>query len=342
MTSKKINRGKISEQIKRQTVDICIDDALSGIKRRGKDPEDSQRPLMIHCHLDLIKMSGQYNYKYLQEKLGPLKVDDEFVPDERSPNYRTKLMRSFKEGIYMNIFVNPVENYFPYCYMEIHQKNTLGINKIKRFITCLDRDFPRLNVSGVEYANDIYCLGSDAAMDIYDALQRHYYVPYLREMPEPDSNGKKKKKKKKTNRVCHVGSDKIYERGNNQKKHGEGWSIKYLDRIRIEHTANRQQLINHGIIEIGDLLKNAKFFELNKRAYRFVNFKKSDILPKYYDSYNSNPLYPNSFQAEFIFHRKNETVKNIIQYIADTPHFEELVSTLSDCWVRFDRSWESA
>lgn len=334
------DRKRRSEQIKQQTVNIYLDDSLSGIKRKGKDPEDIRKPLDIRSHLHLIVLSsdrkrGKYDYAYLTTKLGKLKVDNTFIPERRQPQYGMQLMKNFGNGIAVNVFVNPLDPFLPPCYMEIHLKNNPKIERVKNFLIDLADKFPALNVSKIEYANDIYCLNSKTAREVYEVIRRHLYVPYQRTIR--DYGEQIGVKYGKMNRVYRIGDTKMYERGKDSKKCGEGWPDECLDRIRLEHTACRRQLKNHDICTIGDLIKNPKFFELNKKVYGFKNYKKSDKLPRFYDSFNSAPNNIDSFQAEHLFHKKH--IKNIGQYVEDTPNFKKLKSTLFDCWSYFDKTW---
>lgn len=335
-----INRKKGSEQLKHQMVDIYIHDSLSGIKRRGKDPEDTRQQLSIRSHLHLMVLtSNEYSLQTLKGHLGDFKCDGRFHPGDRQPNYGSKWIRWFRHGIFMNIFTNPVYPFLPLCYVEIHQKGNFIMGRYKRFVSELASTFPSLKVAKVEYANDVYCLNPSASRDLFEAIRRFLYVPYQRSAVL-DYGDQLVDLYGESNRVYRVGNRIVYERGKDGDKSGEGWAIDVLDRVRLEHSAKRRQLMKNGISTISDFVKNPKFYELNKNIYRFVNFTGSNCLPKVYDAYNSDSGMVDSFEGEYIYHRNAKTVKNIGQYTIDTSDFKEVLSTLHECWSRFDRNWQ--
>jgi hypothetical protein len=343
--NKKIDRARDSEGIKKQTVAQYIDGTLGDIERIGGHPDNRQLPLKIYSHLHLIVLSGYYNYKDLKEKLGRLKVDKEFVPGERQPNYTAKAIRNFKYGISVDCFYNPIDPFFPFCLVEIHQRNSPPKGILKEFLMKLYKDFPGLKVSGVEYGNDIHCTDSGAVEELQWLLTRHLYIPYQRSIGDSEKKGNKNKKIRsgknygRKNRVLRMGDYfKMYERGRDPNKWDDHWVIEDCDRVRLEHTADRRKLLNHGIDTIGDLAKNPKFFDLNKGVYHFVNFAGSDKLPSMYDDYNSDPTNLDCFQAEHICRRSK--TKNIKQYVRDTPEFAELLSALHNSWINYDKKWQ--
>lgn len=342
--NKKIDRKKGSEGIKKQTVGIYITDSLSDILRRGGDQHDRRQPLAIDSFLHKIELSSRReykrNYQDFADKFGPLKKDDNFNPEKRRPGYSTKYIRNFTDGFTMDFFLKPVKPYMPTCYIEIHPGLAPDMAKYKRFLQeQLADNFPDLQVSNVEYTNDIYCVNNRAVEGLYTSIKRHIFVGYQNkvfDLKEPSTFGIGEKLE--MNQVCHVGNGvKVYERGENRHKHGKGWPKESCDRVRLEYTVSRSELHAVGIDTIVDFLKDPKFLKLNKGKYRFVHFEKSKILPPIYSPYNSDPDNFDSVQSEQIYYRK--LLKNIRQCTIDTPYFEELKSSLEECWKAFDKTW---
>ncbi len=46
----------------------------------------------IEARLHKIKVSGDYSYNELNSIIGPLKKDENFIPEKRHPHYRTKML----------------------------------------------------------------------------------------------------------------------------------------------------------------------------------------------------------------------------------------------------------
>ncbi len=339
--------NKMCEGLRMTMMHGFIDGALSGIARRGGDPYNPNRrePLDVRSHIDLIVLSGNYNYLQLKEKLGELKVDESFIPAQRQPNYTQKAVRTFENGICLDCFYNPVDSFYPWCLLEVHQQNTPAMEYLKGFLVRLDQDLPMLNVSSVEYGNDIHCPDSKDVSEVSNIITRHLRIPYqrsIRNLTRKASDDTDEmeggKKYGRMNSVFRIGNHfKIYERGEDPKRYDDYWSLDDCDRVRLEHTAKRPELMKHHIGTIGAFSKHPNFYEINRNLYHFVHFDGTDKLPRFYDDYNSDPENPGCFMAEQMYYRKK--IKNINQYIHDTPRFAELLSAMRNSRIAYDEKW---
>ena len=115
-----------------------------------------------------------------------------------------------------------------------------------------------------------------------------------------------------------------------------------VDRVRLEFSAPRRVLVNHGVDTIADLIRLPQFYEINKNIYKFMHFKGSKKLPKLGQDYTmpDNNGNVGCFQSEVIGHRNN--VKNIAHYMENTEEFEVLKSALRNAMRRFDFEWIGA
>ena len=132
-------------------------------------------------------------------------------------------------------------------------------------------------------------------------------------------------------RTFMIGRTKTYERGSDKDKKDQSWDTEDLDRLRIEHTSNRPQLMRNGISNLNDLLDSTRFFTSHKDRYNFQHFD-SGKLPKFFQSYRTN-----SFQEEKGYYRKE--VNNITKYIKDFEPLSSLKKVLREAMEEFDRDY---
>jgi hypothetical protein len=314
-------------------------DVLLGIERVGGDPYNPTEPYNIKCFIHKIHLSGIYVYSDIVNNIGPLFVDSNFDPGTRSPNYKNKFIRNEKDFLLI-FFLNPKVPYFPPCYIEIHPKGYVSIQKYKKFLIWFDANLPGLNLSGIEYTSDQFCHGPKEVERLFDLERRYLYVPQSRGCNLIGENYAKFGRKNRLNFVCHNGNVKIYERGpDGQKKEG-AWERESINRVRLEYTASRPDIKKNGLENLKQFIESPQFHKMNKGRFRFMCFAGSNKLPNMWEDYGLSDIggSEGSFQAQHIILRKK--VKNIAAYMTKVEHFDPLMKRLEVLWSAFDARWQ--
>jgi hypothetical protein len=287
----------------------------------------------LEAKIHKIGLSGRYNYTNLKKSLGSL-YDD--TAHSKNANYDRKFIKQYP-GFYLIIYVNPKNNFMPRCLIELHPRGSTSPKEYKQFLVDLEKALPDMTLSKVEYAIDQYCSTPEKCESLYSAEVRNLFVPYQRSEVRPNTQittfyGNRDR----INRVCHfTKNQKIYERGRDDKKLDEGWSFETLDRVRLEHTALRDELKRHGLNTLRDFIDDPKLSAIIGNRWKFKAFK-FKTLPKPWQ-YKSRDLQRGCFQTEY--QQKRKTVKNISQYTKSIPEFAGLESRIRDEAFRFNDLW---
>jgi hypothetical protein len=334
-----VNRNKLRTKLATFQYHTIIESALEGIQRVGPDASDWEQPFKIECKIHRMVLTGLYGYKRIEEALGKLFVDETFDPVKQRSAYRARALRKV-QNFDVSIFVNPVTSR-PACLMRIDPQGDVSIKAYKEFLKWLDSGLPGLKVSSVEYANDQFCNDPKAAENLFMIERRHLYVPRQRHMRTYGETIARWGKKTRMNTVFRIGDNKLYERGPDKKKQDQFWLYRYVDRVRLEHTATREELRKRNIDRLTDFISHPRFYAVNKLIYGFKHFEGSKHLPRPWEGYPTpdDSGEPGCFQAEQIFHRRK--VNNIGQYLTDSNDFEPLLERLRDLWLKFDEEWEA-
>lgn len=313
--------------------------SLDGMLVTGPDPFDSEKPFRIECRVDRIVLTGLYSYNEIINALGRLWIDPKFDPEERRSVYRNKAVKKVNNFI-ITVHFNPMANR-PACKLIIDPQGDVSIKEYKPLLKWIDSGLPDLKASSVEYANDQFCRNPRAVENLFRVEMRHLFVPRQRSMGLYGDKIAKWGEKTRMNAVFRIGKEKLYERGPDGMKNGKGWSHEDVDRVRLEHTATRKELLKKGIDRLGDLIAHTRFYEVNKPIYGFKHFHKSTSLPHPWEAYlvPDEDVEPDSFQALQIFYRKEIT--NIGQCVADTHEFIPLLNRLHEIWGEFDKEWRA-
>jgi len=150
---------------------------------------------------------------------------------------------------------------------------------------------------------------------------------------------------KRTNFSIQWGNDKVYERGEDKNKKGDGWNYDDVDRVRLEHTADWKELRKHKIITLEDLIREPKFHEINKDIWKFKRFRQTKWskkkFPQEWEDYseeddNRNDKgegYPGSFQALY------KALGKPRAYVEPVPELTPLRESLIGAMKVFDTNW---
>ena len=143
-----------------------IHTALSGI---------SQYEASLH----MLVLFGNYNYDKIEEALGKLKIDNDFISAIRNPSYEKMAYRQFS-GFYLNVFYNPKKSYYPFCMIEVHPEKDLPIQTYKGFLIELNekliKKLPDIKLSSVEYAIDVFCNDPEAVQNLQWLIRSCLYL----------------------------------------------------------------------------------------------------------------------------------------------------------------------
>jgi len=297
---------------------------------------------------DKVILSGagrrEYDgYQSLFDALGDLWFQKDFDPKERGYMYRTKYIKN-EEGFQLSVFTGRSDPYYPPFQLVIYPRDTVTIASYKGYLSRLNQRLPHLNVSSVEYANDIYCLSPKTASELFLTLRTHMGVSYQGKV-ETSSGAMKIGRNIRMSSTFHIGEDmKTYERGSDGKKEqGGGWLREHIDRVRVEYTARRDKLRGADIRTLGDLVRHVNFYAVHlvhgKPLYGFRCFKGSKKLPKVWQGYRAKDgsKMPGSFQAECIRRRKH---MQLSQYVKPVEYLQPLEERLVETWHDYDREWK--
>ncbi|HEY9825940.1 MAG TPA: hypothetical protein V6D19_10860 [Stenomitos sp.] len=250
----------------------------------------------------------------------------------------------------LSVFIHRIKDEYPLFIIELVPKDDATAKDLKTFLTYINVTIPGLETSKIEYAIDLFCRKPNEVENLYMMIKRSLYTPYKNEPefyehdPLPDSVIGSR-----MNSTYYAKKDvlKVYERGNDHNKISyvhkgrktKGWRFKDLNRVRLEYTASRPDLVKHEIVSLTDLLTDCKIYHLNKNLYDFRFFKTKN-LPKYWDwpSYSTvnNKNQNGTFLLEYAAPRQ---LKNVRQCVAKIPEFQVLKKRMLAEMMKMESEW---
>ena len=269
--------------------------------------ETGKKDVFLHRHV----FKGNYTYNELEERLGRIKILSGEGYNYRWRHYSdTDMIWHNKRKL--RIFVNAKEPYMPSSFIEIS-------NPSLEYLIELNEAVPNLSNHLLEYTLDLYRDSSGAVRRLFNVLPKYYYVPHARKVRGPRGRNKQSND---FNRTIYIGKLKIYERGKDKEKMGDGWSKSELDRVRIEYEATEDFLSYNGINSLNDLIVNCNFERIFLKRFQFKIFRNSGQLPKENDKYEDERGLE-CFQKEYL-KAKNLGIDRLDQRIKDAPGFDDL------------------
>jgi hypothetical protein len=222
--------------------------------------------------------------------LGKLKFDEDYRPEDRGDMYGLKFIKQLP-NFKINVFTDPLSGYYPLMMVEVHPRGDIILDTHKTFLLQLSKALPGLKASGVEYPIDVYCQ-CDADY-LFWVLRHSLLIPYQRTtkfFADEDCKEKFAMTGKRNNFSVIWGNHKVYGRGEDKNQKGDGWDYDYVDRVRLEHTSDWDELRRHGITTLEDLIREPKFHEINKGIWNFKRFKQTKRskkkFPQEWDDYS--------------------------------------------------------
>jgi hypothetical protein len=142
---------------------------------------------------------------------------------------------------------------------------------------------------------------------------------------------------------------KIYERGPNSKRlKGNRWNHEDVDRVRLEFTISRHSgdFHKHGIASLSSFCEAPEFRGMVSNKINFKVFIKTTKLPGEESDYGHVATkikmanaQPESFQEEYLYHIKFDTVANISQHLGDAEKLAPLKKWILKELMEFDSMW---
>lgn len=289
---------------------------------------------------------------YFKRKFNNVGINHDPVPRKRMNGYKDQLI-VINDICTIYIFINRsagrITGCFPSFRMEIIPKEKTSANNFRDYLAELNELVPNLHPSEVEYTLDLFCKQPREVESLFLMVKRSLYVPYKNNPKAYDNYPDSSEDKRYNSSFYAARSVKIYERGNDDKKEKyahnsgkskKGWCHDNLNRLRLEHSANRTKLTKHGINTLSDLISDCSFFEINKNIYKFKCFI-SKTLPNYwlwqsYSTVNEEGS-KGAFQIEYVLGKHLQT--NIRQYMKDVKEFDALKEKLIQQMLNFDSVW---
>lgn len=298
------------------------------------------------------KLDGLYDWDTFKGIFPNAGINYDFVPDERMPNYNVQFTVDTDE-YKLNFFTYRKEGkgFCPPFYMDVTPKGNVSPTVFYKSLADLDKVFPKMCVSSVEYAIDIFCDSPKDVEWLFFLLRRTLFVPYAKEAKMKDEKSTTWDEKIGLSFTQHYGRDtKIYPRGDDDDfdDKEECWPYDKLNRVRLEYTPNRRELKNITINTLTDLLLNCKFQEISGKVYSFNRFEGPENYPEYYESDWSNYSAEDgngnkgAFQNEYVMASKDpKTKNNYRKYVVDIEDFELLKGIILTAMVAFDSDWKA-
>ena len=286
----------------------------------------------VEAKLHRLTLSAGLHYPNFKDRL-PSGLYEDSDNNFLSDRYNKKFICRGYKDFNLLIFTNPIGTRAPYFFQFIPTKD-IPISQYKGTLCAIAQALPRLKVSSVEYAIDQYTKDIWTAQHLFWLEVRTLYSPYQRKIWFSGGQGATLGVSKRRNLVYHIGdSDKSYERGEDRLKQQEGWWADVINRVRLEHTANRAELKKHGIDLLEDLIRHPKFAQINANKWKFKRFK-SRTLPDPLGLYLHG-----AFMAELFKWRQIK--KNLAQYLTDEQNMDGILYEVLAAMGDFDRAWAS-
>ena len=340
----KLDSQIMKSQLLQRQAESFLNTTLQCIARMGRDPFDWDEPYAIHALIDKVVLLGDWDTRtndwiIMKEMFSPFHVDKSYVPNDRMPNYKVKLIKNLPD-CQVIIFNDVINCYLPPFLMEVHASEGTTMQQYKERLHQIGQRLPHLKVSLVEYTLDLFCHAYTTGVQrLFRALRKHAYFPYQRTATlygEEQAWGDKTR----MNMTYRVSDVKMYERGPDRERRAKYWNLADTDRVRLEHTARRKTLVKYWIHVLNDFVERPQFHTINGDIFVFKCFDGSKKLPHYWNAYGTPDAKGNGGCFQLELNRRRHDVKNIHQYMRDVHQLDALKSELERAMIGFDSQWE--
>jgi hypothetical protein len=285
--------------------------------------------------------SGAYSMGTLKKMLGfGVRADDS---SEEYGRYTFKRNIQLNTGKLKLHFKFPDHGYGPSCLITTNKSTYDHLSNI-----CIR--LPKLKITRLEYAIDLYCKDHDAVADLFYVVRRYLYHRNAKGTKMKGGKFYGLKDTRKINALFFIEMGKlsgkhikVYERGDDSKKlpGRQGWDHDDVDRVRIEFKLRRTAIAEkYGLSFLKQLLKDPKFADIASDYVQFKNFKPSWKLSQVWEYYPSEDEHGNqeSFMQE-VLSARDGSLENISQYIEDNKEMTGLKNRIIKAADDFDKNW---
>jgi len=304
----------------------------------------------IEARLHRIILFGDYSYEHLEKKLGKLKEDEAF-DRKRMPRYHGSALRWFEKNK-LTIFHTRIKN-APECRIEFNFSSP-------EWLMLLCEKLPKLKISSIEYAVDIFCGNPHQVADLFYLLLHYMYFTYKTVKVQHFGGSFYGYDEKEYQRGENAGFRfgeiennhvKIYERGDDENRQKNGkektprpWYHDDVDRVRVEFTFRRKYLLKNGPDELKDLKVHPEFEHRICRMFQFKVFKRPGKLPEeieenYWYKDEKGKKVSREIIQEVYIHANKSGMKNPRQYLKNAKGFKALKRKLTLAMQEFDGDW---
>ena len=287
--------------------------------------------------------SGQYSLAMLRKMLSfGVRADESFEEYGRYTYKRNIQLSTGRAGLH---FKFPSDGYGPSCLI------TTNKSTYDHLLNIYNR-LPKLKITRLEYAIDLFCRDRDAVSDLLWLMGRYLYTPNaVRTSRDGDKFCGYQDRDRAKNAVYYIWMHKysgkhikVYERGPDSKRipGTPKWRHQDVDRVRIEFKLRRTAITKkYGLSTLKQLLLDPKFADIAREYVQFKNFKFSDKLVQDWEDYISEDDEGNqeSFVQEALAAKDNANLKNILQYIEDNQRMQALKKRILKAAIAFDKHW---
>jgi len=289
---------------------------------------------VIRCEAKIHKIvlgCKKLDYPKIIKAIGPIKIDSNF--DKRYPHHRQKGIKQFKKGRYalsqsgpLLFFFDPSAPYYPWCMMEFSYPSN-------EFLMAIDKWFPypQIQVSSAEYANDIFCERREEVITLYHIMKQYLYFPWKKDAVELVPESLTVGPQEILNDVWRYCKIRFYLRGPDRLKEDGHWLITDVDRVRLEYTANDDDLKHkYRIQKLTRFLRKGPFFEKmmdGKFKFKVLKGKKfTEDIPV--------------FHQKYLHYKHIVKVNNISQYLREITEWDKLKKMMFEAMREYDKGWK--
>jgi hypothetical protein len=318
-------RDKMRIGLRKRTLTSIRSTALDGIRE-------------IKARLHSIRLSAgrkyreEYDLKYLKKALNNPWHDKHFKPEDRGGIYKMKYIKQLN-NFQINLFIGRM-GHQPYFQIEVHHKTDNNPNDLKRLLISIDKLIPEIRVSQVEYTIDQCCYEPIDVENLAWVERLSLYCPDARGEVKQIFGGEIIDDNSRNSLMWHLGDkDKIYERGDDDKKKKRTWAYYDFNRVRLEHTADRRELVCNKILTLKNLINGPKFHEIYHNNWDFRRFKECN-------SKNRIMEWEEEVLPFQLLIRKTK-LENPTQYSERVEELASLIARLLEAMKVFDDEWEN-
>ena len=254
----------------------------------------------IEAKIHRVTITGNCELDKMEEVIGQLDPNHDYYHSEDKDYH--KMSETVWNGFNFQVFTEPSRQYKPKMKVQFTPPDGISAKEHKAHLLNLSNIFNNFSLSIVEFAVDIYQKDRQLVDTLFWVLKKYLFIrkkripPILYQNTELSEDTSTEETTNKTYKVSTF--TKIYERGDDEEKENEGWKDNSINRVRLEHTSERAELLGYGLNLFKDLLADCKFVEINGEIWKFKKFDDSRKFPKPIQFYPENDAFQDIYKVE--------------------------------------------